>query len=121
MWRGPGTLMNSSVYHEAVELWHEHRATGKCPQPVEVSYDWLRGYPTSQFAKLARQLNLLYTAVMDCSGAVCNRDMQGAFDRGWCASDTKKMQHVEVDVEGKLLPTIWAVYDEHLRWYAPVL
>merc|ERR1712100_667692 len=32
-WRGPGTLMNSSVYREAVEHWKRQSAAGACPPP----------------------------------------------------------------------------------------
>ena len=69
-----------------------------------------------RFAKLARQANLLYSAVMDCSGAECHRQQDpGEYDRGWCNSDVKKREFVEVDVTGKLIPTLWVIYDEYLR------
>merc|ERR1719313_1551112 len=107
--------MNSSVYQEAVENWKTQNAAGRCPPRGQIVHDWLRGYPASQFAKLARQLNLLYTAVMDCSAATCDRQMSGVYDRGWCNSDVKKKDFVDIDIEGRLLPTLWAVYDEYLR------
>eukprot|EP00913_Durusdinium_trenchii_P003483 g3225.t1 len=80
---------------------------------LEGASAWLQGAPTSQFAKLARQANLFYTAVMDCAGAACNRAQEkGQWDRGWCNSDVKKRPFVEVDVAKKLIPVLWVVYDE---------
>jgi len=118
-WRGPGTLVNSSVYQEAVDAWRRQSAAGECPAPGVSRQEWLQGYPTSQFAKLARQANLLYTAVMDCSRTTCNREMGDVWDRGWCTSEAKKARFVDVDVRGRLLPTILAVFDGYLRWRAP--
>lgn len=117
-WRGPGSLMNSSVYKEAKDLWQKQAAAGHCPEQGATKEDWLQGFPVSQFAKLARQANLLYTAVMDCSGAECTRQQGDVFDRGWCSSDTKKRRFVDVDVAGKLLPVIWAVFEGHLQHVA---
>ncbi|CAK9014636.1 Magnesium-chelatase subunit H (Mg-protoporphyrin IX chelatase subunit H), partial [Durusdinium trenchii] len=117
-WRGPGTWMNSSILSGARQIWKEQQARGWCPAmgatlPPEA---WLQGAPTSQFAKLARQANLFYTAVMDCAGAACNRAQEkGQWDRGWCNSDVKKRPFVEVDVAKKLIPVLWVVYDEYLR------
>lgn len=119
MWRGPGTLINGSVMREAAEIWRRQSAEGICPEAGELRRDWLQGYPISQFAKLARQANLLYTAVMDCSGSECRRDMGDVADLTWCTSDMKKRQFVEVELETQLLPTVWAVYDGHLRRWAP--
>ena len=117
-WRGPGTLMNHSILAHARATWKEQQRQGLCP-PVGSTLppdQWLQGYPTSQFAKLARQANLLYSAVMDCSGAECHRQQDpGEYDRGWCNSDVKKREFVEVDVTGKLIPTLWVIYDEYLR------
>jgi len=126
-WRGPGTLINSSVYEEAVGLWRHQSTNGRCPRPGESRTEWLQGFPVSQFAKLARQANLLYTAVMDCgevaatsnasagSNSCEGREMADVWDRGWCSSDIKKKQYVDVDFREHLLPTIWAVFEEYLR------
>lgn len=118
-WRGPGTLMNGSVTEQARAMWRQQNREGTCPPSGATlpQDEWLQGYPTSQFAKLARQANLLYTAVMDCSGSECHRAQPngGVFDRGWCSSDTKKRRFLEVDIAGKLIPTIWTVFDEYLR------
>ncbi|CAE8581780.1 unnamed protein product [Polarella glacialis] len=116
-WRGPGSLMNSSILQEARAMWKQQDAAGMCPISGATNEEWLQGYPVSQFAKLARQANLLYTAVMDCSGSVCDRQQSadGVFDRGWCTGDTKKRQFVEVDIPNKLIPTLWAIFDGYLR------
>ncbi|OLP89890.1 40S ribosomal protein S5-2 [Symbiodinium microadriaticum] len=70
-WRGPGTLMNNSVRDHASHLWFKQQEEGLCPQPGQTldPDEWLLGYPISQFAKLARQANLLYTAIMNCRAA----------------------------------------------------
>eukprot|EP00933_Yihiella_yeosuensis_P078811 TRINITY_DN9071_c5_g1_i1.p1 TRINITY_DN9071_c5_g1~~TRINITY_DN9071_c5_g1_i1.p1 ORF type:complete len:148 (-),score=31.01 TRINITY_DN9071_c5_g1_i1:668-1111(-) len=118
MWRGPGTLLNNSVYDSAMQKWKQQASDGLCPAPGTTAEEWLQGYPTSQFAKLARQANLLYTAVMDCSGTSCpsKQPEGGAWDRGWCVSNLKKRRFVEVDIAGKLIPTMWSIFDEYLRW-----
>lgn len=118
-WRGPGTLVNSSVYLEAKDAWRQQSAQGQCPAAGATQEEWLQGYPVSQFAKLARQANLLYTAVMDCSSARCDRKMDDVWDRGWCTSQLKKNRFVSVDVSGRLLPVLWAIFDGYLRWRAP--
>ncbi|CAJ1409706.1 unnamed protein product [Effrenium voratum] len=119
-WRGPGTLMNGSVLARARKIWREQQRQQLCPAPGAVLKERLQGYPSSQFAKLARQANLLYTAVMDCSGAECQRQQEpGEFDRGWCTSDAKRKDFVEVDIAGRLIPTLWVIYDEYLRKLLP--
>merc|ERR1719329_1212186 len=97
-WRGLGTLMNASIYEEASNIWRLQSSRGQCPAPGEISEDWLQGFPISQFAKLARQANLLYTAVMDCTAAQCEgREMGSVWDRSWCSSDVKKRRRIEMD------------------------
>ncbi|CAK0867971.1 unnamed protein product [Prorocentrum cordatum] len=120
-WRGPGTHMNSSVFEEAVDAWRRDSAAGRCPAAGATDRRWLQGFPVSQFAKLARQANLLYTAVMDCSESDCpGRQMGDVWDRGWCtAADVKKRRFVDVDIEDHLVPTLWAIFDGYLRWRAP--
>ncbi|CAL1135720.1 unnamed protein product, partial [Cladocopium goreaui] len=122
-WRGPGTWMNHSILKYARESWKIQQQQGLCPPVGSIlpPDQWLQGYPTSQFAKLARQANLLYSAVMDCGGAACHREqLPGEFDRGWCNSDVKKREWVQVDVAGKLIPTLWVIYDEYLRKLLPM-
>merc|ERR1712039_130649 len=108
-------MMNSTVYKEAMDLWMQQNEAGLCPRAGATKTDWLQGYPVSQFAKLARQANLLYTAVMDCTAVECSRKMGDVWDRGWCSSDVKKKRFADVDVFEKLLPTIWSVFDGYLR------
>lgn len=116
-WRGPGTLMNSSVYRMAVDTWSRQESLGMCPRAGATDESWLQGFPVSQFAKLARQANLLYTAVMDCSATDCSeRPMGHVWDRAWCTSNVKNRLSVKVDVRVQLLPVIWAIFDEYLRW-----
>merc|ERR1712194_14667 len=111
-WRGPGTLINSSIYQEAVDRWRQQSREGKCPPAGAIFDSWLQGAPISQFAKLARQANLMYTAVMDCSAANCTgRPMGDVWDRGWCNGDVKSRQHIQLDLHGQLIPVIWIVYD----------
>merc|ERR1712008_295989 len=101
---------------EAVEAWRKQNAQGHCPAPGATKEEWLQGYPVSQFAKLARQSNLLYVAVMDCSGALCSHQKSDVWDRGWCTSAMKKRQFVNVDVAGRLIPALWTMFDAYLRW-----
>lgn len=86
---------------------------GLCPAagstiPAE---QWLQGYPASQFAKLARQANLLYSAVMDCSGAACEREQdEGEFDRCWCHTDVRTREyvpHLKITLRSSILQIIY--------------
>lgn len=116
-WRGPGTRINGSIYDEAAGEWRRQSSAGTCPLPGETYEDWLQGYPVSQFAKLARQANLLYVAVTDCAGSHCpgRQPMADVWDRGWCSSDVKKREFITVDTKLRVIPTIWTIFDEHLR------
>merc|ERR1712232_230395 len=111
-----GTHMNSSIYKEAVELRRQMSADGHCPVAGATNEQRLQGFPVSQFAKLARQSNLFYTAIVDCALANCSgREMGEVWDRGWCSRDAKTKQFVDIDVSRQLIPVIWILYDACMR------
>eukprot|EP00927_Polykrikos_kofoidii_P011927 TRINITY_DN15103_c0_g1_i1.p1 TRINITY_DN15103_c0_g1~~TRINITY_DN15103_c0_g1_i1.p1 ORF type:complete len:922 (-),score=159.62 TRINITY_DN15103_c0_g1_i1:178-2943(-) len=122
-WRGPGTRINGSIRDEAAALWRRKSAEGQCPLAGAIDdAAGFQAYPTSQFAKLARQANLFYTAVMDCSGMACDHAAEaaaavgGVWDRGWCTGHrNKKRRYVEVDLPGRLLPAVWVMLQKVIR------
>lgn len=114
-WRGPGWLLNSTLFHQARRIHEKQRRAGMCPlRPTRE--DWLQGQPNSVPGLLARQANLLYTAIMDCHAASC---FQGVLPTKTghhhdCVRQERSVRYVQVDVQGRLLPVLMALYEGHL-------